>query len=41
MKITIRILLCDKTAPVGKLADAEVHFEAGKLDELKLMGFAV
>jgi hypothetical protein len=41
MKITIKILLCDKHAPVGKLADAEVHFEGGELDELKLVGFAV
>jgi hypothetical protein len=41
MKITIKILLCDKTAPVGKLADAEVHFEGGELDDLKLVGFAV
>lgn len=41
MKITIKILLCDQTAPVGKLADAEVHFDGGLLDGLKLVGFAV
>lgn len=41
MKITIKILLCDQTAPVGKLADAEVHFTGGAFDDLKLVGFAV
>ena len=31
----------DKGVPPGKLADAEVHFNEGALDGLKLIGFAV
>lgn len=29
------------TSPVGKLADAELHFSGGPLDGLKLVGFGV
>ena len=31
----------NKSAPPGKLADAEIHFTEGVLDGLKLIGFAV
>jgi hypothetical protein len=31
----------DKANPPGKLADAELHFVAGPLDGLKLIGFGV
>lgn len=31
----------DKGSPVGKLADAEVHFRDGVLAGLKLIGFAI
>jgi hypothetical protein len=30
-----------KSAPSGKLADAEVHFTEGELEGLRLLGFAV
>jgi hypothetical protein len=30
-----------KSAPSGKLADAEVHFTEGELQGLRLLGFAV
>jgi hypothetical protein len=39
--MTIRFQLNDKGSPVGKLADAELHFSGGPLDGLKLVGFAV
>jgi hypothetical protein len=31
----------EKSAPAGKLADAEVHFTEGVLEGLKLIGFTV
>lgn len=31
----------DKGSPIGKLADAELHFHDGPLAGLKLIGFAV
>jgi hypothetical protein len=31
----------DTGSPVGKLADAELHFAEGSLDEMKLTGFAI
>ena len=31
----------NKSAPSGKLADAEVHFTDGELQGLRLLGFAV
>jgi hypothetical protein len=31
----------DKNTPIGKLADAELHFTDGELSGLKLVGFAV
>ena len=39
--MTIKILPNDKGTPPGKLADAELHFTAGPLEGLKLIGFAV
>ena len=37
----IKIVKNDKGNPPGKLADAEVHFNSGPLEGLKLIGFAV
>lgn len=39
--ITIKILSADPHSAAGKLADAEIHFDGGELDGLKLVGFAV
>ena len=39
--MTIRIFPNDQGNPVGKLADAELHFDDGPLDGLKLIGFGV
>ena len=39
--MTIKITPNDKGNPPGKLADAEVHFGAGPMDGLKLIGFAI
>ena len=39
--MTIKILPNDKGNPPGKLAEAELHFTAGPLEGLKLIGFAV
>lgn len=39
--ITIKILAADPHSSAGKLADAEIHFDGGELDGLKLVGFAV
>jgi hypothetical protein len=37
----VKITPNDKGSPVGKLADAELHFIEGPLAGLKLLGFAV
>ena len=37
----IKIVKNDKGSPPGKLADAELHFNSGPLEGLKLIGFAV
>src|SRR5215831_18564224 len=37
----IKFLPNDSGSPVGKLADAELHFTGGPLDGLKLIGFAI
>lgn len=37
----VKITPNDKGSPVGKLADAELHFTEGPLAGLKLLGFAV
>ena len=39
--MTIKILPNDKGNPAGKLADAELHFTAGPLEGLKLIGFGI
>jgi len=39
--MTVKIILNDKGAPSGKLADAELHFDEGLLTGLRLIGFAV
>lgn len=39
--MTIKITPNDKGNPPGKLADAEVHFNEGPMDGLKLIGFAI
>ncbi len=37
--MTVKIIANDKGNPVGKLADAELHFTDGLLADLKLIGF--
>ncbi len=39
--MTVKFFPNDKGNPVGKLADAELHFSGGPLDGLKLIGFAI
>jgi hypothetical protein len=39
--VFVKIITSDKSTPPGKLADAELHFNEGVLDGLKLIGFAV
>ena len=39
--MTVKIQPNDKGNPVGKLADAELHFTAGPLDGLKMIGFGI
>ena len=39
--MTVKIITNDKGSPVGKLADAELHFLSGPLEGLKLIGFSV
>jgi hypothetical protein len=39
--MTIKILLNEKGNPPGKLAEAELHFQEGPLDGLKLIGFGI
>ena len=39
--MTIKFAANDKGNPPGKLADAELHFDEGPLQGLKLIGFAV
>ncbi len=39
--MVIKITPNDKGNPTGKLADAELHFDAGELEGLKLVGFAI
>ena len=40
-EMTVKIQPNDKGNPAGKLADAELHFTAGPLDGLKLIGFGI
>jgi hypothetical protein len=39
--MVVKITPNDKGNPPGKLADAELHFNDGALDGLKLIGFAI
>ena len=39
--MTVKIQANDKGNLVGKLADAELHFTAGPLEGLKLIGFGI
>lgn len=39
--MTIKIVPNEKSTPPGKLADAELHFNDGVLDGLKLIGFSI
>ncbi len=39
--MTVKIAMNDKGNPVGKLADAELHFSEGPREGLKLIGFAI
>jgi hypothetical protein len=39
--MVVRITTNDKGTPPGKLAEAELHFEDGYLNGLKLVGFSV
>lgn len=39
--MVIKIVPNDKGNPPGKLADAELHFNSGVLEGLKLIGFAI
>lgn len=41
METFVKILLNDTKSPARKLADAELHFQGGELDGLKLVGFAI
>lgn len=39
--MTIKITPNDRNNPPGKLAEAELHFDDGPLDGLKLIGFSI
>ena len=39
--MTVKITPNDKGNPVGKLAEAELHFTEGPLEGLKLIGFSI
>ena len=41
MSIEVKIRRSEGSVPVGKLADAELHFTSGSLAGLKLVGFAI
>jgi hypothetical protein len=41
MSLVVKITPNEKQNPLGKLADAELHFIDGDLDGLKLIGFSV
>jgi hypothetical protein len=41
MDIEVKILRNEYGKPAGKLADAEIHFIAGELSGLKLVGFTI
>jgi hypothetical protein len=39
--VTVKFVVNERGNPLGKLADAELHFNDGVLSGLKLIGFAV
>jgi hypothetical protein len=39
--MVVKIIANDKGQPVGKLADAELHFSDGVFEGLKLIGFSI
>jgi hypothetical protein len=39
--MTVKITPNEKGNPVGKLADAELHFSDGPLEGMKLIGFSI
>jgi hypothetical protein len=39
--LTVHIVPNDRSNPPGKLADAELHFDDGPLEGLKLIGFGI
>jgi hypothetical protein len=39
--LTVKITMNDRGNPPGKLADAELHFNADTLEGLKLIGFSI
>jgi hypothetical protein len=39
--MVVKITPNDKGNPAGKLADAELHFDTGDLQGMKLVGFAI
>jgi hypothetical protein len=41
MNTFVKIIRFAGHIPLGKLADAELHFSGGELDGMKLVGFAV
>src|SRR5439155_24060802 len=41
MSLIVKITPNDKGNPPGELADAELHFTAGELGGLKLVGFSI
>jgi hypothetical protein len=40
-RMVVRILPSDSSTPVGKIADAEIVFDDGVLNGLKLVGFSI
>ena len=40
-RMVVRILPSDSSTPVGKIADAEILFDDGILNGLKLVGFSI
>ena len=41
MSLVVKFTPNERQNPAGKLADAELHFTAGELEGLKLIGFSV
>jgi hypothetical protein len=39
--MVVKIIPNEKRQPAGKLADAELHFAEGELEDLKLIGFSI